>query len=229
MNPLSRTYQTPAVLSDDWPASVYTDLSKPLHLDIGCGKGGFLLDMAAKDSSYNYLGLEIRPMVAQYARDRIKVHNLGGGLDYIGCNANVDLQRILERYHAALADNSGPQLQLQRVSIQFPDPHFKTARHGKRRVVKPELVASLAAFMPPDATLFLQSDIQIVLDDMRARFRESPTYFRDSSDDVSSYLPDNIIGVPTERELSVLKQDLPVYRAYFTRTVEPYATEESES
>ena len=35
------------------------------------------------------------------------------------------------------------------VSIQFPDPHFKV-RHSKRRVVTPELVATLAKFMNED-------------------------------------------------------------------------------
>jgi tRNA (guanine-N7-)-methyltransferase len=235
VNPLARKYQTPTVLTEDWPASSYTDLSKPLHLDIGCGKGGFLLDMALSDAdaySYNYLGLEIRPLVAQYARERVVFHKLEGRLDYIGCNANVDLRRILQRYHkkqhSDVTDSrSSHRLQLQRVTIQFPDPHFKSKR-AKRRVVTPEVVACLAASMPTNGIIFLQSDVQSMLDDMRSRFRESPVYFRDSLEHVTSYVPDNIMGVATEREISVLKQDLPVYRSCFTRTAEPYVTEEED-
>jgi tRNA (guanine-N7-)-methyltransferase len=238
VNPLSAKYQTPTVLTEDWPASSYTDLSKPLHLDIGCGKGGFLLDMAVSDAakSYNYLGLEIRPLVASYARERVVVHDVGGHLDYVGCNANVDLRRILQRYHQhqqeQQSDNttdssSSPRLLLQRVSIQFPDPHYKSKR-AKRRVVTRELVNTLAASMPTDGIIFLQSDVQSMLDDMRFRFRESPLYFRDSLDDMTSYVPDNMMGVATEREVSVLKQDLPVYRSVFTRTAEAYVAQDSE-
>jgi tRNA (guanine-N7-)-methyltransferase len=230
VNPLSQRYQTPTVLKENWPASSYTDLSKPLHLDIGCGKGGFVLDMGLKEAaadeySYNYLGLEIRPLVAQFARERVGVHNLEGRLDYIGCNANVDLSRILDVYHQKDdSDSSSPrQLQLQRVSIQFPDPHYKSKR-AKRRVVTTELVETLAANMPVDAIIFLQSDVQSMLDHMRSMFRESPVYFRDQEEDVESYVADNIMGVETEREISVLKQDLPVYRSIFTRTAEPYVT-----
>jgi tRNA (guanine-N7-)-methyltransferase len=234
VNPLSAKYQTPTVLTESWPASSYTDLSKPLHLDIGCGKGGFLLDMAVSDAakSYNYLGLEIRPLVASYARERVVVHDVTGHLDYIGCNANVDLRRILARYHQQHQSDDGtnsdssPRQQLQRVSIQFPDPHFKSKR-AKRRVVTRELVNILAANMPTDGTgiIFLQSDVQSMLDDMRFRFRESPVYFRDSLEDMTSYVPDNMMGVATEREVSVLKQDKPVYRSVFTRTAEPYVAE----
>jgi tRNA (guanine-N7-)-methyltransferase len=235
VNPLSEKYQRPTVLTEDWPSSSYTDLSKPLHLDIGCGKGGFLLDMAVSDAAknYNYLGLEIRPLVASYARERVVVHDVGGHLDYIGCNANVDLRRILARYHQqqdsddVTDSSSSPGLQLQRVSIQFPDPHFKSKR-AKRRVVTRELVNTLAANMPTDGIIFLQSDVQSMLDDMRFRFRESPVYFRDSLEDMTSYMPDNMMGVATEREVSVLKQDKPVYRSGFTRTAEPYVAEHAE-
>ena len=194
--------------------------------------------MAVSDAakSYNYLGLEIRPLVASYARERVIVHDVGGHLDYIGCNANVDLRRILARYHQqqqpsddVTDSSSSPGLQLQRVSIQFPDPHFKSKR-AKRRVVTRELVNILAANMPTDGTgiIFLQSDVQSMLDDMRFRFRESPAYFRDSLEDMTSYVPDNMMGVATEREVSVLKQDKPVYRSVFTRTAEPYVAEHAE-
>ena len=59
--------------------------------------------------------------------------------------------------------------------------------------------------------------ITVVLDEMRARFRECDAYFTDALDDANAYLPENVLGVPTERERSVLQQNLPVYRALLTR------------
>jgi Putative methyltransferase len=127
VNPLANKFQLPAELPADWPASVYEDCTKPLHLDIGCGKGGYLWKLSEQDISYNYLGLELRPAVATFAKQRYL--NRGGGssssnqrrgsLDYIGCNANVDLGRILSLYQPGV---------LERVTIQFPDPHFKVRR-----------------------------------------------------------------------------------------------------
>ena len=201
----------PTVLSPDWPRDVFEDLSRPLFLDIGCARGGFLLDLSQeRPDDYNYLGLEIRPSVAEYAQHRVSKHdNLKGILGFVGCNANVDLARLLTLY--------GAQDKLQMVSIQFPDPHFKN-RHTKRRVVTQELVLTLAQFMPSSATVFLQSDIQGVLDQMRAEFREHGGYFVDAIEDETQYLEENPLGVPTEREIGVLEKGLPVFRTTFSRT-----------
>jgi len=219
VNPLARRFQQHTILSDDWPRDVFDDCqSKPLALDIGAGKGGFLLKLASqRPTEYNYLGLEIRPLAVQFAQDRLKNNPdyqipCQGHLDFVGCNANVDLGRLLSLYREASSDTP-----LELATIQFPDPHFK-ASHAKRRVVTPELVHTLAEYMPSGAKVFLQSDIQSVLDDMRERFREAPTKFQDQVDDIEEYYPENIIGIPTEREVSVLKQGLPVYRALFIRT-----------
>ncbi|GKY96026.1 hypothetical protein MPSEU_000563100 [Mayamaea pseudoterrestris] len=214
VNPLASQFQKNTVLPDTWPQSNFIDPHKPLHLDIGCGKGGFLMDFAAfnvkpgdssKTFNYNHLGLEIRPPVVQLAKTRLIERQLQGNVDVIGCNANVDLDRILSLY-------PGP---LQLVSIQFPDPHFKS-QHAKRRVVRMELVQCIAKHLVENGSVFLQSDIQPVLDDMRARFADCDEYFVDNQP-IGEYLLENPLGVPTEREVSVVERDLPVYRAMFCR------------
>lgn len=249
VNPLALRYQQPTILSPQWPNDVFRDTSLPLILDIGCGKGGFLLDLAqhyvknnenaANDDvndndallhlpkpahqPFNYLGLEIRPPVVRYAQSRIEKHGLTGHLDYVGCNANIDLERLLHLYHDLSKENVKDEtsisgsLRLHLVTIQFPDPHFKS-HHVKRRVVTPQLVETIYRYMPQNATVFLQSDVKNVLDDMRLQFRQSPRYLQDVTPDVNQYVPENVLGVSTERERSVLKRNLPVYRAVFRRT-----------
>mmetsp|Transcript_5082 Transcript_5082/g.9007 ORF Transcript_5082/g.9007 Transcript_5082/m.9007 type:complete len:352 (+) Transcript_5082:3-1058(+) len=225
VNPLASKFQQHTVLPEDWPRDVFDDLSKPLFLDIGCSRGGFLLDIASqRPGDYNYLGLEIRPIIAFQAQQRVPKHNLVGRVDFVGCNANVDLERLLTLYTEANNNSNnhnasveGDTCNLKMVCIQFPDPHFKS-RHAKRRVVTPELVETLAQFMPPGATVFLQSDVQPVLDEMRRQFREYNEYFEDANESLSDYVEENIFGIPTERELSVLERGLPVFRTTFTRT-----------
>ena len=228
VNPLASTYQRPTELSDEWPRDVFDQVEgRPLHVDIGCGKGGFLLNYTVSEfaarESFNYLGLEIRPMVAQFAKERVADRKLTGKLDFLGCNANVDLDRLLRRYHQAAMTEDNPLL-LNRVSIQYPDPHFKKA-HAKRRVVTADLIDTIAKYMPTNGngSVFLQSDVQPVLDDMRDRFAEASLYFElDPLHQSETYLPENPLGLPTEREVSVLNKDLPVYRVLFRRTSAPY-------
>jgi len=222
VNPLSRRFQMQAILSKEWPADVFTDVSRPLHVDIGSAKGKFLLQMAAsKPNERNYLGLEIRPTVVQLSQERaIKQQQESNNkcLSFLGCNANVDLDRLLKRYQKV---GGGP---LEVVSIQFPDPHFKS-HHQKRRVVTPHLVHTLATFMPPHSMVFLQSDVRDVLDDMRKRFRSAGPYFRDEIQDSREYMQENPMCIPTERETSVLGQNLPVYRTVLRRTDAPVEKE----
>jgi tRNA (guanine-N7-)-methyltransferase len=253
VNPLSRRYQMRTELPDDWPKCDFKNIHLPLYLDIGCGKGGFLLELVGRrhgngveglspgEDAYraisrsmedstsqwlpdnmNYLGLEIRPGVSQYAQARVEKRGLDGKLSFVGCNANVDLDRLLTLYQDAAG--SGVDQRLAFVSIQFPDPHFKKA-HEKRRVVTPELVKTLAKFMKKGDAVFLQSDIKDALEAMREKFADEDgrLYFseiecgQDGDAGEEDYNMKNPLGVPTEREVSVLSKDLPVYRTLFKR------------
>lgn len=64
-------------------------------------------------------------------------------------------------------DCDRPQDVFTCVTIQFPDPPFN-ASYAKRRVVTPELVKAFARIysMPSDAKIFLQSDVQTIMDEI---------------------------------------------------------------
>ncbi|MFM7888490.1 MAG: tRNA (guanosine(46)-N7)-methyltransferase TrmB [Pseudanabaena sp.] len=201
VNPLSQKYSV-AIAPPVW-TEIYADWSKPLSLDIGSARGRYILQMAQLKPDWNFLGLEIRePLVdrCNEVRDELGLTNL----HYIFCNANVSLAGLLTK-------NA-----LHEVTLQFPDPWFKR-RQQKRRTVQPELVATLAELLVPNAPVFLQSDILEVAEDMRQHFEDNDNFINlagkgNFADD--SIFPEHI---PTERESSVVSQGLPVYRAYLKR------------
>lgn len=202
VNPLSQKYQTP-VHPLNWE-KIYA-VTQPLHLDIGCGKGRFLLEMATKQPNWNFLGLEIREPLVQEAnslRDQQALSNL----HYLFCNVNNSLAPLLSNL---------PANTLQLVTIQFPDPWFKN-RHAKRRVVQPELVAELATHLATDGIVFLQSDIKSVAEEMCDRFSAHPTFRRQGT----HWLAENPLPVQTEREKSTRSRGQSVYRAVFVRDEE---------
>ncbi|MEW5861308.1 MAG: tRNA (guanosine(46)-N7)-methyltransferase TrmB [Cyanobacteriota bacterium] len=202
VNPLSSKYQTP-VNPPDWQ-KIYADPTKPLHLDIGCAKGRFLLKMATVEPNWNYLGLEIRETLVEEANEWKQQAQLEN-LHYLFCNANNSLNPIL---------SSLPVGTLQRVTIQFPDPWFKN-RHAKRRVVQPEMLEVLAKYLVSGGVVFVQSDVEAIAVEMRDRFSSSPAFQRQGGDD---WLDTNPLPVPTEREITTLSRDEPVYRALFIRS-----------
>jgi tRNA (guanine-N7-)-methyltransferase len=200
VNPLSRKYQQ-AIAPPDWQ-SIYGDLAQPLQLDIGCGKGRFLLNMAQLQPNWNFLGLEIREPLVHQANDWKTDLSLTN-LYYLFCNVNTSLQPLLQ---------SLPANTLQRVSIQFPDPWFKR-KHQKRRVVQPEVVTILADFLVKGGEVFLQSDVPEVEQEMCDRFTEHPAFQRTAP----TWLSTNPMPIPTERETSTLERGEAVYRAVYIR------------
>ena len=77
VNPLSAKYSQPIILPKWY--TVYSSPDQPLHLDIGCGRGKFLLNMAPLYPKMNFLGIEIRePLVieANQQCDRLQLPNV---------------------------------------------------------------------------------------------------------------------------------------------------------
>lgn len=200
VNPCSRKYQT-SLTSPDW-SQIYLEPDHKLHLDIGCARGRFLLNMAPLKSDCNFLGVEIRESLVTEAN--FKAQQLGLlNLYYLFCNINTSLDTILQ---------SLPPGRLSHVTIQFPDPWFKN-RHAKRRVVQPELVESLSRYLVEGGSVFLQSDVLMVAEEMVSLFANNPRFQKTHID----WLASNPFCVPTERELATIAKGEPVYRALFVK------------
>ncbi|NJK40860.1 MAG: tRNA (guanosine(46)-N7)-methyltransferase TrmB [Acaryochloridaceae cyanobacterium SU_2_1] len=198
VNPLSKKFQT-ATPTPDWQA-IY-EVQQPLHLDIGCAKGQFLLEMAQIRPDWNFLGVEIRqPLVEQanWHRDRLGLRNL----HYLFGNINVSLPVLLSHHS------------VQGVTIQFPDPWFKR-RQQKRRVVQPQLVDELSRCLQPGGFVFIQSDVKEVAIEMRDRIATHAAFILAPSG--QDWLTHNPLPIATERERQTLEQGLPVYRSLFER------------
>jgi tRNA (guanine-N7-)-methyltransferase len=95
------------------------------------------------------------------------------------------------------------------ATIQFPDPWYKK-KHAKRRMVKPELVATLARHLAPGGKVFIQTDVEFLAEEMFALFRENGAF-------KESEINENPFPVKTERERAVEEKGLPVYRRIFER------------
>ena len=192
-NPLSAQASQPAQLEDDWPRAAFADVTKPLTVDVGCALGGWCV-ASSQDSTRNFLGLELRPEPVVRAQ---KSSRDLGNCAFLQCNANVDLKRLL----GDLAQSGAP---LERVCVQFPDPHFKQ-KHRKRRVCTPEFAATVSdAVCAAGASIYVASDVLDVAEEMRARFAALGELRLDGDYDENNWLRQSPLAVQTERERAVL-------------------------
>ena len=95
VNPLARYFRNLPVEPID-PGSVYESQDKPIHIDLGCGRGRFLREMAKENPDWNYLGVEIREPLVEEANEIAARENLAN-LHYSFCNAPLDLGKLLLR------------------------------------------------------------------------------------------------------------------------------------
>ena len=200
VNPLSPFYcLPPQPLALE---AIFADSTRPLHLDIGCARGRFLLKMAELFPNQNFLGVEIRaPLVTE--AQRIAAENNLTNLHYEFNNATHSLDKLLVNLPAEI---------LHAVTIQFPDPWFKK-KHAKRRMVKDNLVETVVEHLRENGRIFVQTDIEFLADEMFALFRENK-FLREIK------TPENPFPVKTERETAVEEKGLPVYRRLFEKISE---------
>jgi len=198
VNPLSPFYtKEPAPVDID---TIFSDPSLPLHIDIGCARGRFLLRMAELEKDRNFLGIEIRKPLVDEANE-IAAEAALTNLHYHFANAMLWLGKLLEII---------PKDRIDTVTIQFPDPWFKK-RHAKRRMVNKELVDAVVEKLAVGGKIFVQTDIEFLADEMFELFRSNVSL-------VEFPTTENPFLVKTERENAVEEKGLPVYRSIWQKS-----------
>ena len=70
VNPLSKHFKE--IESIPSLSEMFGDPKLNLHLDIGCAAGEFLFDLALVNTSWNYLGIEIREKLVKTAKLKMR-------------------------------------------------------------------------------------------------------------------------------------------------------------
>jgi len=130
-------------------SEMFDDSKSNLHLDIGCASGEFLFDLALVNTSWNYLGIEIREKLVNTAKLKVIEQEIKN-LYFVFGNANnilndVDSQFIIKNVRS--------------ISFNFPDPWFKK-RHYKRRVIQPEFINILSNLMKKGSIIYIKTDVK---------------------------------------------------------------------
>ncbi|MGI9431042.1 MAG: tRNA (guanine(46)-N(7))-methyltransferase TrmB [Myxococcota bacterium] len=133
-------------LQDDGIAAVFAeDVEKPepLVVELGFGRGEFLMDLAAQEPDVAFLGVD-------YSHKR--VWKLARRLAVTPLKNVRALEARAEDVVAAL-----PVATVRTFVVNFPDPWPKF-RHQRRRMLQAPFVAELAARLVPDGILEVATD-----------------------------------------------------------------------
>ena len=120
------------------------DSPGPFELEIGCGKGGFLLDRARAYPDVRLLGIEWANKYNRFAADRMARWNV----------TNVRVMRTDAKWFVI---HHLPPDCVAALHLYHPDPWPKK-RHRKRRLVQPDFVAAAVRALVPGGRWRIQSD-----------------------------------------------------------------------
>jgi tRNA (guanine-N7-)-methyltransferase len=120
------------------------DSEGPIEIEIGIGKGRFLLAAAAARPHVNHLGVEWANQYLRFAEERARKR----GLENVRF-ARVDARELVER---AIPDAS-----VSAYYVFYPDPWPKK-RHHKRRFFRPPTVDHLACTLVAGGHLHVVTD-----------------------------------------------------------------------
>jgi tRNA (guanine-N7-)-methyltransferase len=128
----------------DW--RIFFPNSGPVELDVGCGRGLFLINAALARPECNFLGLEIDYTEGRRAARRLWKRSLPNAR-VLGGDARVALAQFV------------PRGSVSAIHVYFPDPWWKR-KHMRRRLVTDEFIDLAAAALIPGGLFHSWTDVE---------------------------------------------------------------------
>jgi tRNA (guanine-N7-)-methyltransferase len=116
----------------------------PIEVDLGCGDGSFLVEIAAANPATNFLGIERLLGRVRSAHRKIAEREL----------TNARVLRVETSYAVS---KMLPANSVARFHLMFPDPWPKR-RHWRRRVVTDDFFAAIHHALVPHGVLRITTD-----------------------------------------------------------------------
>ena len=175
-----------------------------LEIEVGPGRGGFMMDRLAAREDVGLIGLEVKRKWVTIVNERLVRAALGRRGQVFAEDARLALPRL------------GPDGAIDAFFFLFPDPWWKK-RHRKRLVLEPTLLDQVARLLRPRGELFVQTDVED-----RAALYESEIdahrSFTPAGDGPrSARLSENPYQGRSHRERRAIDDAIPIYRLRWVR------------
>src|SRR5260370_22100786 len=118
----------------------------PVEIEIGAGKGEFIIERAAEFPDRNFIAVELSATIT-----RVLAVRCG--------RAGLDNLRVVRMDARTLVNLMLSDASVSAYHIYYPDPWPKE-RHVKHRLFTPTLVASLFRTVEPGATAYVATDVR---------------------------------------------------------------------
>ena len=127
-----------------WARDIFNN-NKPIHIEIGMGKGKFIMELAEKNPDINYIGIEKYSSVL--LRGIQKMESMDTPLNNL----------VFIRFDAEYITDIFDEGEIDKIYLNFSDPWPKD-RHAKRRLPSKEYIARYRQILIPSHTVEFKTD-----------------------------------------------------------------------
>lgn len=184
----------PEALRGKWREQLGADASAVLNLEIGCGKGSFIVEMARQNPEQIFLAVERVESVLLLAMEKAR-------------QAEIRNLFFLDADASGLGQVFAPA-EIDRLYLNFSDP-WPPKRQHKRRLTHPRLLAVYDSFLKPEGEICFKTD-------NKGLFEDSICYFSQYGYGLFAVTFDlhqtDTPNVMTEYERNFSAKGFPIYR-----------------
>ena len=167
----------------------------PVEMEIGCGKGGFICELAARNPDVNFLAVELYANVLVSACETAQKRGLTN-IRFLSGNAEY-LARFI------------PPHSIRRLYLNFSTP-FPKKRQATHRLTHPHFLKMYREILAEGAHVIQKTDGRVFFQYSLTQFSQCGYMLEDISLDLhADGIEDNIV---TEYERKFIEQGLPIYR-----------------
>lgn len=130
---------------------------KPIHIELGSGKGGFISELASKNKDINYIAIDMVEAMLGIANRNI--HE-----EYSIKKAEMDNILLIRKNVDYIEKTFDKKDEIERIYINFCNP-WPRGKHNKRRLTHPRKLLAFKKFLKEDGKIYFKTDSDELFED----------------------------------------------------------------
>lgn len=192
--------QSPEECKGNWKSIFNND--NPIHIEIGMGKGQFIMENARRNPDINYIGIEKYSSVLLRAVEKMEEEEL----------PNI---RFI-RFDAEYINNIFEREEVDRIYLNFSDPWPKD-RHSKRRLTSRQFLTRYSQILAKGQTIEFKTDNRLLFDFSLEKAKESNWKILACTYDLHHDAKLNDGNIMTEYEAKFSSMGNPIHKMIITK------------
>lgn len=154
----------PEELKDKW-IKEFKNQNNPINLELGCGKGQFIAQLAVQNPEVNYIAIDLVDAMLGLAKRNV---------EQVYSEQNKDVENlILTRFDIErITMILGKQDNIKRIYINFCNPWPK-GKHRKKRLTHIRQLEKYKTFLAEDGEIYFKTDDDDLFNSSLGYFEES--------------------------------------------------------